>query len=252
MADELPLKLRREPIVDAVCEIRFNASTPLHAVLPGVFYSKLPGVGNIESLPMAGLPIEIRRQNPLLVDLPLVRLLWGAYFVSIGERALSVAVKLPYPGWATFKQDIVTIASMTMQAKLATSVERYSIRYTNLLEIEQLADQIEAVNWSVQVGPFTARNEAVHVRLEASDGAFKTLLNVAVGTQVQLVTGVAKNGLLVDVDTVRECSEEVASFEAALSDRLEEIRQHNKRVFFACLKPATIALLEPVYANDLH
>ena len=38
---ELPKILEREPLVDALCELRMEASAPLADILPGILFHKL-------------------------------------------------------------------------------------------------------------------------------------------------------------------------------------------------------------------
>src|SRR5215216_8126973 len=68
----LPTKLRKEPLVDAVFEIRFSASIPATSVLPGFFFAKLgTPQWKVDRLPVADLPSQIRSADPNLRYQPL-------------------------------------------------------------------------------------------------------------------------------------------------------------------------------------
>ena len=61
-AQTLPKKLNKEPLVDAVFEIRFSSSMAASSVLPGFFFAKLePKEWRVESLPVAEIPGQLSR-----------------------------------------------------------------------------------------------------------------------------------------------------------------------------------------------
>jgi uncharacterized protein (TIGR04255 family) len=249
----LPIKLRREPIIEAIFELRLTAPLPLHTSLPRILFSGLPNVASIESTPVSGIPLEARRANPALADAPLVRILWGQYAVAIGERILSMSVQLPYPGWQAYRADIALVVRSALTSGLITRVDRYSIKYVNLIEIADRSSQLTAIDWTLQLGPIRAQQgQPAQARVEVTDGQLRTIINLATHAEAQLVSGVIKSGVLVDVDTLNETTQEVGPFLASLDERLDYIRQKNKEVFFACLTRQTLDALEPVYAKNFH
>ena len=60
MTDALPIKLLKEPLIDAVFELRFMSSISASNVLPGYLFSKLDGKKTIERLPAADFPRPMR------------------------------------------------------------------------------------------------------------------------------------------------------------------------------------------------
>lgn len=52
----LPSKLGKEPLMDAVFEMRFESQVPVASIWPGMLYGMLPGDKSMENLPLISLP----------------------------------------------------------------------------------------------------------------------------------------------------------------------------------------------------
>lgn len=249
MPKPLPKRLRKEPIIDAGCELRVQATVDLHTVMPGLLFSRLPNVGNIEQLPAQSIPEPLRAADPSLVSVPLVKVDWGRYLLLVGARNISVTPKLPYPGWETFRQDILQVFRLVLENSFVLGVERYSIKYVNLIEIDDLAGQFDALDWAVRIGPLQLSDQRTQLKTEISSGEFITIVQLITSASVRMTsTNVEKHGCVVDVDTVcSHATRDIAAFRTELEDRLRSIRLQNKIVFFDCLKDSTIDALEPEY-----
>jgi uncharacterized protein (TIGR04255 family) len=78
--DPFPTKLKNEPLVDAVFEIRFSSTIPASSVLPGILFAHIKGHPQIDRLPVADIPSQLRTVDPNLRFLPLIRLHWDNSF----------------------------------------------------------------------------------------------------------------------------------------------------------------------------
>ena len=104
----LPTKLNKDPLVDAVFEIRLSSSMPASSVIPGILFDKLKPHPQIERLPASDIPSPIRALNPALQFQPLMRIHWNnSFLVLVGDVSLGLACKMPYPGWQSFKSHIL-------------------------------------------------------------------------------------------------------------------------------------------------
>ena len=75
--DRLPIRLGAEPLLEAVCEMRFASSFPASNILPGLLLQGLQAEGNqisMQRLPASNLPKEMREIDPALRDAPLIGL----------------------------------------------------------------------------------------------------------------------------------------------------------------------------------
>jgi uncharacterized protein (TIGR04255 family) len=243
----LPKKLKKEPLIDAVFEVRFTSAFPAGNVLPGLLFVKLEGDKKIEQLPLSQLPHIMRDADPNLRFAPLSRLDWQQFYINVGDRSVSVGFKYPYPGWNGFKPAIVEIMNILKDADILKSVERYSLKYVDLLPANDLREQVSFVNFDVTLAGHKLEKEAFQIRLEIPRGDFTHAVQVVSSATATLPTG-SKQGLIVDVDTIS--NQQAISFNELLRgfpDKLEAIHQANKEMFFDCLKPQTITALEPEY-----
>lgn len=244
----LPKKLRQEPLIDAVFEVRFTSAFPAGGVLPGLLFGKLDGDKKIEQLPLSQLPQDIRDADPNLRFAPLSRLGWKQFYINLGDRSVSVGFKYPYPGWNRFKPAIIEVMNVLNGADVIKSVERYSLKYIDLLPATDLREQVSFVNFDVTLAGHKLKEEAFQIRLEIPRDGFIHAVQVVSSAIATLHTGESKQGLIVDVDTV--ANQQGGTFEdllSGISDKLEAIHDANKKVFFDCLQRQTIEALEPEY-----
>lgn len=123
----VPKTLEREPLVDALFEVRMEGSAPLADILPGILFHKLDPKPSIARLPAADIPQPMRALDPALHYAPTQRLEWGEYVIAVGDRNVIVSCKLPYPKWPNFKSKILEIIGLIGEVGVAGIVERFSI-----------------------------------------------------------------------------------------------------------------------------
>lgn len=242
----LPKKLKKEPLIDGVFEIRFTSVFPAGGILPGFLFGKLDGNKTIEPLPVAQLPQSLRDIDPNLQFAPLSRLDWGQFYINVGDRSVSVGFKHPYPGWDTFKPAITKVMEALKDASFIKSIERYALKYIDLLPATSLREQVAFVNLDVTLAGHKLEKEAFHLRLEIPRDGFIHAVQVVSSATATLQSGEPRQGLIVDVDTI--ANQKSISFDELLnelSDKLEKIHLANKKIFFDCLKPETVTALEP-------
>jgi len=133
-------------------------------------------------------------------------------------------------------------------ASFIKSVERYALKYIDLLPATSLREQVSFVNFDVTLARHKLENEAFQLRLEIPRDGFIHAVQVVSSATVILQGGESRQGLIVDVDTI--ATQESISFNELLRefpDKLEAIHHANKKIFFDCLKPETVTALEPEY-----
>lgn len=92
---KLPKILEREPLVEAVFEVRLGGDPHMSDLLPGILFSQLDQRPTIQRLPAAEIPQPIRASDPNLAFAPVIRLDWREFAISLGERNLVIGCKLP-------------------------------------------------------------------------------------------------------------------------------------------------------------
>lgn len=245
--ENLPLKLGKEPLVDVGFELRFASTQPASNLLPGILVAKLGDSSIvIERLSTADIPSNFREADPALKYMPLVSMTWGNYIIGISDSSLSVSCLLPYLGWQDFKAAIQKVIQVIDGASYITALERHSMKYVDLLEIDDVATQIKAVNLGVTVGGHALSQEAFRCRMDIPENDFTKIIQILTNAAV-IISNRKRSGIVVDVDIVRPLAVSVADYLRDLPDSLDAIHAVNKKTFFSCLTKATVEALEPIY-----
>lgn len=248
MTEKLPTKLKKEPLIDALFEMRFASALPASNIIPGVLFSQLPGSKTIEQLPAGQLPKPILDSDPNLRFAPLVRINWDKFLISVGDRSLAVSCKMPYPGWETFKPAILQVVGFLREIGIIQEIHRFSMKYIDLIPAKSLADQVLAINGTVVLGNHTLTKEIFSLRMEIPSEDMLHAIQIASSAVVTLQDGSSREGVIVDIDTISDLeNQDFAYWLEQLSDKLESMHLANKTRFFECIRPETIASLEPVY-----
>lgn len=245
----LPKKLNKEPLIDAVFEIRFSSSIPASNILPGFLFAKIgQKKWQVESLPVSEIPSQMREVDQNLRYQPLKRIHWDNFLILVGDNSLGVGCKMPYAGWYKFKERIIKIVELLRDTEIVQTIERYSLKYVDLIEGKNLAELIGRINMALRVGDRMVKEEVFTIRVELPHRDFKNIIQIAAPVIAKLSDNYEKSGILIDVDTlcVHQTSD-LGKFLNQLNDRLEAIHLTSKEMFFSCLTQETITYLEPIY-----
>jgi uncharacterized protein (TIGR04255 family) len=249
MIDKLPTKLHKEPLMDAVFEIRFSTLIPGSSILPGIYFDKLDGEKRIEQLSVASIPKQIRDTDPNLQFAPLMRVYWNDFIILIGDRSVAVACGLPYPGWVKFKETILRVVEILGAVGTIQEIQRYSLKYVDIISGKNIEERIASVNLHVRLGDHCLEKDNFQFRIEILSGQYINAIQIissAVGMTANKKT--STEGLVIDVDTICNIdSQKLVEFSPDLSEKLDQIHRENKVMFFNCLAPTTLTALEPTY-----
>lgn len=250
-AESLPRKLGKEPLIDVVCEVRFDASAHAGSLLPGLILAKLGDQpSQIEAMPASQLPKAIRDQDPNFRYAALMRIVAGDRFaILISDNSLAVACKMPYAGWQDFKNIILHVFSVLADVDFVKKIERHSMKYVDLFERDENAENVlNQFNLSLNVAKTELTNEPVNLRVEIPKPPFLHALGIVTPAAVKMENGTQRSGTVIDVDTYRvQEYQDIKQFYSNLGVLLEEIHSANKHFFFSLISPSGLAKLEPIY-----
>lgn len=248
MASTLPIKLGNEPLIDAVFEIRFASTAPASEILPGFLFSQLNGDKKLERLSAADLPKPVRDADPNLHFAPLTRLIWNNFVISIGDRSLVVGCSTPYPGWSEFKPAILQIINKIKEVGIIQNVNRYSVKYTDIIPSNNLQEQVSLLKTSIVLGDHTLEKENFSLRIEIPEDDILHAVNVMSSAVAKLRDGSKREGIVIDIDSIIVVgNQEFGQWLELLSGNLEKIHTGNKNMFFKCLPEGTLKSLDPIY-----
>lgn len=247
MQEKIPVRLKKEPLLEAVWEMRFTTTkTSVAELLPGLIYKSLPGkYPKIVRLPAADIPAPIIEHDPNLRHVPKIRLEGGNHAVQIGEHVVSLSCRRPYSGWTTFSADIRALMGVVRDTALIDRLERFSLKYINLIEFKQPSG-LSCLNVELKLGSRGMDSLPVQIRMEIKENGIIHIIQIVSPAEAALPGDPKKlTGVLLDIDTIwplkkNESWEEVDS-------RLGIAHSAMKVMFFNLLTHETIEKLEPEY-----
>jgi uncharacterized protein (TIGR04255 family) len=248
--ERLPVRLRAEPLLEAVCEMRFASSFPASNILPGLLLQGLQAKGNqisMQRLAASNLPKEMRDVDQALRDAPLIMLKWGERNVFIGDSMVSVSCAKNYPGWTLFREDIEKVFRIAANSQIIQSITRFSLKYVDLIQGGNL-QTAGGLDISVRLGELTLDRQNTVIRMEVVDPPFLHVVNAMTAADAVREGAAPLRGSLIDVDTLHLSPEaSVEGFMDRLAHNLDDAHDRNKRMFFECLTQETLDRLEPSY-----
>lgn len=247
--DRVPTRLIKEPLLEAVWEIRFSgAKRSVADLLPGVLFKAFPEkYTNIVKLPASEIPAVIVERDLNLKYVPKIRLESGNQAIQIGEHVVSLNCWRPYSGWARFSEDIRSLVKTVLETGLIGEIERFSLKYVDLIELAPTAD-LRCLNIELRFGEMDIVGRPVQMRTEIDEGDHIHIIQVVSPAEAGLPGETErKKGLLVDIDTIKTFTGKGTWDE--LDRCLDDVHLSCKRMFFRLLTQDTLQRLEPEYGG---
>ena len=190
----------------------------------------------------------MRAQDPNLEFAPLIQIEWTEYIIAIGDRNIVISCKLPYPKWPNFKSTILDICNHIAKVGIGGEVERFSLKYVNLIKAPTQAEQIQKIKMAVTLGEIEIIEDHINLQVHRVENNMIHIISVINGATGKFPDGNEVFGVIVDIDSIRNVEAiSLEKFARNFEPDLETLRQANKVKFFGCLTQATIDSMEPRY-----
>lgn len=250
MPNKLPTNLNKEPLIDAIFELRFSTQAPASSILTGIFFNNLEGEKTIEPLGNSAIPKQIRDTDPNMQFSPLVKIHWKEFFLLIGEKSIAVACKLPYPKWTKFKKAIKEVIQTIQASKYEIDgIQRYSLKYIDLIPVLNMTEPISSIlNIDISLGTHKLSKETFQLKIEQPSDKLIHIVEIMSNAQVTMIDRIDRHGIAINIDTI--CIVDNQKFDDFLinfDEKIDNIHSTNKDMFFKCITPKTLNELEPVY-----
>jgi uncharacterized protein (TIGR04255 family) len=233
-------KYTTPPIVEAVCEFRFEPSFPWDGTIPGMIYPLLkdPFVKRQQG---NALSFQRRGDEGHIQTVSRVKFLREdeRAFIQVGENLLAVNYLKPYPSW----EEIFPIIERTFKAyrevAQPTSLQRIGLRYINKIhfptDVLEPADYFEFypyigkklpqdyINFGTFIhSPYEDDRDVLKLELVGSPGEEDEIYQMILDLDYGLVDAkrVALDDAMAWVETAHRNLED--AFEAAITDTLRE------------------------------
>lgn len=245
----IPRRLKKEPLLEAVWELRFQSGTDMiEHLLSGIIFDKMAGQFAMPvRLAAADIPTAARVQQPILNYTPIFRFDGNnenrSYGIQISPRAVTLNCRKPYVGWKNFKLGIIKLAEVVRHSGLIGQIERFSLKYVDLIPSGG-PDCLAPIDCALRLGPYNLGLSPLHLQSQIPDGDFVHVVTMLAPARVQMEQETF-DGLVVDIDTIFPAGG--GNFWDEFSSRLDQAHASNHSIFFDILKQETINLLGPEY-----
>ena len=246
---KLPVKLNKNPLIEVVFECRFSSESSATHILPSLIMGKNQDKkAKFTKLPNQDIPEVIRNQDLDLKYIPLVQVELEEYRHFIGDNSYAISSKMPYQGWIEFKKHILSSLEMLTESKVTKSIERFSIKYVDILEANSFEEQISSVDISIRIGENSLTKEPYDLAVKIDKTDFFHILKVVVGAEAKTNDSTVK-GIVIDIDTIKPIKPNTSlnNIMDNISESLEAMHREGKYEFFRLLSSKKLEDLEPVY-----
>lgn len=251
MERKIPTRLRNDPLVGVIFEVRFESSMPLSNILPGLLFNHL-GTASLMKTPAAEVPESIRISDPNFAYMPVVILDVKRYQVHIGDKVLQIQLNMPYLGWNYFKPIIMDIYNQIAGYNLINAITRFSLKYIDIIEPNHRNSLDDMLNIKFLMGSnkITLDNSQFRTEIHNKENAISAIFQLAGNAKAEFVDDSVRTreGFLIDIDCLKNVGQKKpVSFEKDIDEDLEELHSLSKNYFFSFLTDIGIESLEPEY-----
>ncbi|MBK6517537.1 MAG: TIGR04255 family protein [Polyangiaceae bacterium] len=239
-----PEALSRSPLMEALFELRFTSTTKgAGDVLPGLLFRSLrESFGDVQPLPVAQVPRDVREANAGLRYQPTYRLSGTGGTIQVGDHVFSVVAPDSYPGWKAFSVEIARSLDALRDAGLDIDLERYSLKYTNLLDAPP-SSQLALLEASFTLMGAAIPETGTVIRTELQRDDEVTILQIRPGVTVTGPSGQTRSGLMLEIDAIVN---RPSGFWERRQELLAATHKRAKELFFQLLTDEAIQRLGPV------
>lgn len=240
---DIPYKLGKCPIAEAILEIRFNPVVDHNTVFPilyGAFREDFPTIEQlIPSIP--GVPIPGFPDMSLQPHYRLKHKEDANVLIQIGPRILTINMAPSYEGWSVFRKYAIKYIAVLNDAKIVGSVDRVGYRVINFFGDDIFLNS--RLNLKVTLGDAEIPYRETSVRTIFDMEGITSVVNLMNNGQLNHGMTVQR-GSIIDVDTfILNCANFMFDFE----NRINEVHDAEKRTFFPILSADYIKTFDPSY-----
>ncbi|HPN37652.1 MAG TPA: TIGR04255 family protein [Melioribacteraceae bacterium] len=234
---ELPKRLVKCPIIEALIELRFNAKPNIHnsLLIAELNLSLKKFSSQITELPILEIPNSIRLNDPNLKYKPFYKLGCNGYIIQFGPDVISINCVPQYLGWEKFSSIVSDVVKQIKGINLINSFDRLGVRYINFIE----GDILDHTNISVNFANRSINN--LHIRTEVKENVLTGVVQVLQNANYE-----NKQGTVIDIDVIFTNNETAFDF-SKIYQNIEDAHLFEKELFFSLLKNELIEQLGAEY-----
>lgn len=146
---------KNAPVVEALCEFRFNKDQEWDWTIPGLIYEKIRDDFPVKKQEKLVAAFEIKGDSginpipPEVAGIDKMRFIRQdkSALLQVGPHLLTVNQLKPYPGWESFKSLISHILQVYNQEAAPTGIDRIGLRYINKFDAQLFPEDIDIFSY---------------------------------------------------------------------------------------------------------
>lgn len=240
VVDPLPKRIDPCPIVQAVFEIRFTASTPWEQ-LPGKVAGLLGAHYEGQKLPLFDLPAEFKQQIPGSVYLPQYQFHSEQFVVNLGPQMIGLGVQaMSYPGWSVVHRELKTFLKSIVDDGFMEEGARLGVRYSDFFEL----NVFEHIDLDIVVNGKAVKDKDRQFTTVFQEGPMTIRLVLINGAIMENAHG-PRRGSVLDIDVAYGPLD--FDLKANVLQRFTEAHDVIKKLFFGLVSADLLERHKPEY-----
>lgn len=245
--ERIPIRLGKEPLVEAVWEVRFDGGESVGSALPGILYEKYhrenPDL-KVQTLPLVSMPGEVRSLQPSFRYMPTHSLKVGSYVVFTGDHVVALSVSAPYPGWSRYGAAICRLADWLQESGLVRTPTQFSLRYTDFFEGDRRI--LGNFRLALKAGSYEPSEDGFQFQMGIKLDGLAGAVQMAFPAQMTHPESRIRTGLVTHVQATWTAASET-SFWDQYGASLGVAKAACHKVFFNLLTDEAIKAMDPIY-----
>lgn len=241
-----PIKLEDDPILETIFEVRFSGKIAQVAdLLPGLLFEKIRNdYPHIETLEV--ISQDVLDANPGLKYKATKRMSGKYCALQVGEKVINIVCGRPYQGWEVVQNSILSLLSALESVDVIDQIERFSLKYVNLLPEDEGMSGLSKLRLSLSLGDIdlSGNSSGFQLRTEIIKNDFVNIVTILANAKAKLPGNEEISGMIVDIDTIYQG--QIGSIND-IKELLNRCHDTEKEIFFSIATADTINELKPVW-----
>lgn len=235
--DRVPIILQENPILETSAELGFVSDLESASdLLLGPFF-KDGEWKEVERLPSADIPWDVRRQNESLRKSPRYSLRRDNSAIFLGDEILTFVQRRPYRGWDEFFPKVTEVFQLPLGLGVIRELTSLTLRYVNFFVGES---GLRNLNLQLFYCGSELNDAPLQLLLRFGDDDAGQTIRVLYPAVVSARDGQEEEqtGLLLVLESRVKLSDKTEA--SRLGDFLNQLHDECRREFFKIIKPETL------------
>ncbi|WP_210456521.1 TIGR04255 family protein [Pantoea ananatis] len=252
MHKRIPTSLSKQPVIEAVFELRYSKDTQISEIMPGFLFHALNCEKPITHTQASQIPKNVRESDEDMYYAVISRLEFEEHYIGLSDHGITISsISGNYEGWTAFKKVILRVIEEVGKLKVNERLMRYAIKYVDFFKSHQDgSSNLNKLNLNISLAGEDVLNAPINLRVDKHNKDYSNVIQILSHALVLTESGTyERSGMIIDIETIRyiKSDGELKGFISNTVSALNSIHDCNLKTFFSCLKDSTIEELEPTY-----